>query len=138
MLIIIAVAAAVPLGILAEKRRRRWRRRSAGPAAARIGGAWREVRDRLAERGVGRSRALTADEVVSRTRAVRGAGAGDRVGRLVPVVSTALFAAAEPGEAEARHAWELAQAASLELRRSDSMPRRVAAAVDPRPLLPRR
>ncbi|ABW13197.1 transglutaminase domain protein [Parafrankia sp. EAN1pec] len=137
LLAVVAAAAAVPVGIVGEKARRRQRRR-AGTAAARIGGAWREVRDRLAERGVDRSRALTADEVVARTRALRGDAAGERVGSLAPVVSSALFAAAEPGEAEARHAWELAAAVSQELHRSDSLWRRVVAAVDPRPLLPGR
>lgn len=138
LMVILAGLAAATLGILAEKRRRRWRRHRAGPPAARVSGAWREVLDRLAERGVGPSRALTGGEVVERTRTVRGDGAGQRVDALVSVVSTALFAAAEPGEPEARHAWELAQAAARELHRTDTLPRRVAAAVDPRPLLVRR
>ncbi|WP_261569133.1 transglutaminaseTgpA domain-containing protein [Frankia gtarii] len=135
---VLAVSAAVALGIVAEKARRRRRRARAGPAATRVAGAWREIRDRLAERGVERSRALSAEEVVERTRAVRGEQAGDRVADLVPVVGAALFAATDPDDADARHAWELTAAASRELRRADGMRRRVAAVLDPRPLLPRR
>ncbi|WP_232292022.1 transglutaminase domain-containing protein [Frankia sp. QA3] len=137
LLALLAVAVVSPLAIVGEKRRRR-RRRRAGTTAARIAGAWLEVRDRLAERGVSRSRAFTTDEVVDRVRAARGAGAADRVGELAPLVTAALFAVAEPEDAQAGRAWELATAAGRELRRTDRPVRRLVAAIDPRPLLPRR
>ncbi len=123
--------------IVGEKARRRRRRQHSGPPSARIGGAWREVRDRLSECGLPRSHALTTRDVVGRTRDLRAVGAaGEQMEQLVPVVNAALFAETEPGEADARRAWELTRLACRELNRAGGLPRRVRAMVDPRPLLP--
>ncbi|WP_239373574.1 transglutaminaseTgpA domain-containing protein [Frankia sp. Cj5] len=123
--------------IVGEKTRRRRRRQRFGSPAARVGGAWREVRDRLSECGLPRSRTLTTRDVVERAGELRAVGeAGERVGQLVPVVNAALFAEIEPGEADARRAWELTRLAARELNRAGGLPRRVRALFDPRPLLP--
>jgi hypothetical protein len=125
--------------IAGEKARRRRHRRRAGTPAARIGGAWREVRDRLTEHGLARSRALTTHDVVGRTGDLPRTGkAAEQIEKLAPIVDTAFFAAAEPSEADAQRAWELAQLTSRELNRAGGLPRRVRATFDPRPLLPPR
>ncbi|WP_322756071.1 transglutaminaseTgpA domain-containing protein [Frankia sp. Cas3] len=123
--------------IVGEKARRRRHRQRSGPPSARIGGAWREVRDRLSECGLPRSHALTTRDVVGRTRDLRAVGAaGEQMEQLMPVVNAALFAETEPGEADARRAWELTRLACRELNRAGGLPRRARAIVDPRPLLP--
>ncbi|ONH57004.1 transglutaminase [Frankia sp. CcI49] len=138
LLVLLVVAVAVPAGIVGEKARRRRRRARAGPPAARVAGAWREVRDRLAERGLARSLSLSADQVADLAAARRGPLVGDQLALLAPLVGTALFGATEPDDTDARRAWELTAAASRELRRSDGVRRRVTATLSPVPLLPRR
>jgi transglutaminase-like putative cysteine protease len=129
--------AAILLATAGEKARRRWRRRRAATPAARIGGAWREARDRLAERGLPRSRALTVRDVVVRTGELPGVGtAPARMGELASIVDAALFAAAEPGEADARRAWELTRLVRRELHGAGGLAARARSAFDPRPLLP--
>jgi hypothetical protein len=129
----------IALSTVGEKARRRWGRRHARTPAARIGGAWREVRDRLAECGLPRSRALTVRDVVVRTGGLPGMGAvPEQVGELASIVDKALFAAAVPGEADARRAWELTRLVRRELNRVGGLATRARSAVDPRPLLPDR
>lgn len=134
-----AALLAAPLLVLAliplEKRRRRWRRRRAGPPAARIAAAWREVCDRLTEHGLSGSPALTPREVAGRARELPACtAAAHHLGSLAPLVAKALFAAAEPGEDDARQAWDLTRRSSRAL---GSRFGRIRASVDPRPLLPR-
>jgi transglutaminase-like putative cysteine protease len=131
------VIATVFLSAAGEKARRRWLRHHLGTPAARIGGAWREVRDRLAERGLSRSPALTIQDVVGRAGALPGMGrVAERVGELASIVDTALFAAAEPGEADARRAWEVTGLVRGELNRAGGLRTRARALFNPRPLLP--
>jgi transglutaminase-like putative cysteine protease len=120
-----------------EKARRRWCRHHTGTPAARIGGAWREVRDRLAERGLPRSRALTIQDVVGRTGDLRGMGrVPAQVGELASIVDTAFFAATEPGEADAGRAWELTRLVRRELNQTGGLPTRARVIFDPRSLMP--
>ncbi|WP_084131931.1 DUF4129 domain-containing transglutaminase family protein [Parafrankia colletiae] len=123
--------ALVPL----EKRRRRWRRRRAGPPSARIAAAWREVCDRLTEHGLPGSPALTPREVAGRARELPACtAAAHHLGSLAPLVTMALFGAAEPGEDDAHRAWDLTRLSSRAL---GSRLGRIRASIDPRPLLPR-
>jgi hypothetical protein len=142
LLVIVFVATVilvVPLLLVAEKQRRRWRRRHFGSPARRVVGAWHEVRDRLVERGLTKSSALTTYEVARRARQLNGAAAAndyiDHIDRLASLVSVALFAPAAPAEGDAREAWELARFAGRALKREGRLGRRAIAAVDPRPLL---
>jgi hypothetical protein len=129
--------AAILLLTAGEKARRRWCRRHARTPAARIGGAWSEVRDRLTERGLSRSRALTIQDVVGRVGDLPGMGrVPERVGELASIVDGAFFAAAEPGEADARRAWEVTRLVRRELNQADGLLTRTRALADPRPLLP--
>jgi transglutaminase-like putative cysteine protease len=135
--VLAAIMILIPLMlVVAEKQRRRWFRRHSGSPARRVVGAWREVRDRLTERGLTRSRALTTCEVARRVRQLDdGAAAIDYIDRLASMVNTALFAPTEPAEGDARNAWELASLAGRALNREGRLGRRAVAAIDPRPLL---
>jgi hypothetical protein len=121
--------------VLTEKWRRRLRRRSGLPAA-RVAGAWREVRDRLRERGVAVTPASTPAEVAERASSL--GEVATPVGRLAPIVTASAFSAAGPGEDDARRAWDLEAEVRRMLVSGIPLRRRVAAAVDPRPLLPPR
>ncbi|TCJ33267.1 transglutaminase domain-containing protein [Parafrankia sp. BMG5.11] len=142
-----AAVAAMALLLLAlvpaEKRRRRRRRRRVGTPTTRTEAAWREVGDRLAEHGLTGAAALTPREAAARAGALPDcAPAAHHLGSLAPLVTRALFAAAEPGEDDARQAWQLADLTIRDLgRRPDRRWRghgtRIRAAFDPRPLLSR-
>ncbi|OAA18393.1 protein of unknown function (DUF4129) [Frankia sp. EI5c] len=141
-----AAVLALPLPLLLlvplEKARRRRRRRRAGTPATRIAAAWREISDRLSEHGLPAAATLTPREVAGRARDLPGcAAAAPQLGMLAPPVTKALFAAAEPGEDDARRIWELTGLASRSLghrpgARWRGYAARARAAVDPRPLLP--
>jgi hypothetical protein len=118
----------------AAKHWRRWRRRHAASASARVVGAWRETVDRLVELGMPVAPSLTASEVAARARARFPQGAA-AVGQLVPLVAVAVYAPFEPEGAAADHAWRLASDARSSLRRGIGPGRRLRAMVDPRPLL---
>lgn len=121
-----------PLLIAAEKYRRR-RRRQRGTNAARIVGAWRESTDRLVERGVQMSRALTPWEVALRAEHQLGEPA-QAVGVLAPIVTAAVFAPAEPADDAVREAWELDARLRRDLRHRRGVWRTARALIDPRPL----
>jgi transglutaminase-like putative cysteine protease len=131
--VVVAGAMVLSAGlVLAEKARRRLRRRSGLPAA-RVAGAWREVRDRLRERGVAVTPSSTPAEV-----AVRASSLGEVaavVGRLAPIVTASTFSAAGPGEDAAHRAWELEAEVRRVLVAGVPLRRRAVAALDPRPLL---
>src|SRR5439155_2945519 len=94
-----------PFVVAFEKVRRRSRRRH-GSRSARIIGAWRDVTDRLVERGVGVPRSLTAREVALRAEAELGEPAV-AVAVLAPIVTAAIFSPEEPDDEAVREAWEL-------------------------------
>jgi transglutaminase-like putative cysteine protease len=126
---------AVPVAsVLVAKRVRRRRRRTAPGAAARVVGAWRETTDRLVERGVAVPASLTAHEVAERAMRAMGAVA-EPVVRLAPLVTAAVFAPDEPGEDAVAEAWSLERRLRGLLYPRRRLPRRLVAALDPRPLV---
>ncbi|MCK9894157.1 transglutaminase family protein [Frankia sp. AgB32] len=134
---LLALLVLFPLAVVAEKARRRRARRRAVPPGRRVAGAWREVRDRLAEWGVSATPTRSAGEVVGDAAGL-GAAVAEPIGLLEPLVSRALYDRAASTEADATRAWELVDALRRQLAARASRPRRLAAALDPRPLLPPR
>ncbi|MBL7497260.1 transglutaminase domain-containing protein [Frankia sp. CNm7] len=130
----------LPSLVVAEKARRR-RGRRGGAVPARVVGAWLEARDRLAERGVARSDALTQREVVGlvvETPLI--APAAGPLRQLAALADRAMFAPAGPGASagvDPAEAWRLLDEIRRELRANAGLGTRLRAAVDPRPLLPR-
>ncbi|MFN8075912.1 MAG: transglutaminaseTgpA domain-containing protein [Kineosporiaceae bacterium] len=131
----IGALAFVVLVLGAKALRRRLRRR--GGASARVLGAWREVADRLTEHGLRPEPSQTPEEVV---RGLDPSVPEPALAALQPLtrhVSHALYAPVEPGPQAAAEAWALSRQACRELSRSRPVPRRLTAALDPRPLVPR-
>ncbi|OLF10371.1 hypothetical protein BU204_31705 [Actinophytocola xanthii] len=133
-LAVAVLALLLATSVLTAKAVRRRRRRRTGGTATRVLGAWREATDRLLERGVPVSAALTATEVAERaTGALRVAAAP--VVRLAPLATAAVYAPEEPDEHAVEEAWELEFRLRRELYPRRFLPRRLAAGLDPRPLL---
>jgi transglutaminase-like putative cysteine protease len=133
-LVLLAMVAAVPLTAAAAKLGRRRRRRTAGDPATRVVGAWHETVDRLTEHGVPVDAAHTTIEVAD-DAAARFNGSLTAVGPLATLVAVAVFAADEPPDATADHAWELERTARRELGAIGGLSRRVWSLIDPRPLV---
>ncbi|MBL7491366.1 transglutaminaseTgpA domain-containing protein [Frankia sp. AgW1.1] len=133
----LVVILGVPLLIIGEKARRRWRRRSGGDAGERVEGAWREVRDRLSERGVPRARAWTRREVVWAVAERPVLAAAVRpLERFVVLADLALYSPAGAAEDDAVAAWLCVDELRAALR-DGVLPRgRLGALLDPRPLFP--
>ncbi len=136
----VVVAAALVLaflltlfGIVAEKARRRYRRRT-GSGNQRIVGAWRDVTDRLVERGIEVPRSLTAAETAAHAEERLGEPARS-VAVLAPMVTAAVFYPGEPMDDNVREAWELSTQFRRDLRRSRGILRATRAWFDPRPLV---
>ncbi len=127
-----ALLALLPLAIVSEKARRR--RRRAGPPGQRVAAAWQEARDRLSEWGVRLVRSRSASEVVGDAAAL-GPPVIEPLGLLEPLLSRALYSRQDAAEADAARAWELVDLLRRRLREQGSWPRRLRAALDPRPLL---
>jgi transglutaminase-like putative cysteine protease len=122
VLVSVVIVAAVLTAL--EKARRRWRRRR-GDYAARVLGAWREILDRMVERGVRVPVTLTPREVAGRLGI-----AAD----LAPLVTMAVYAPDQLTEVSAHTAWDT----EADLRRT-LYPRRLSlqwlvARLDPRSL----
>lgn len=133
-----AVVIGCPLLVVGEKARRRRARRRGAPGPA-VAGAWREARDRLAEHGVSRSRALTQRQVVAivaGTPAV--AAAAEPLRALAAVTDVAFFAPDGARAEDADLAWRLAGHVRRQAGAAAGVTGRVRAALDPRPLLPPR
>ena len=120
--------------IVMEKGRRRWRRRHAGTPSARVVGAWREVEDRLLERGVRSPRSASAADTAAAAITALGTPA-DAARRLAPMVGAALFAPEEPDPDTVREAWTTADRLRADLRRSRALPWHILTSLDPRPIL---
>jgi transglutaminase-like putative cysteine protease len=131
-----AVVVALALLVVLAKGQRRRRRRRAKTGAGRIVGAWRELTDRLRERGLGVSGSLTPEEVAERVRARLGERPASPVAELAPIISAAIYAPFEPDRQAVDEAWRLEGLARRELDRRTSPAVRVRVLVDPRPLLP--
>jgi hypothetical protein len=136
--LVILLAVLLVAGIVLAKFLRRRQRRLHGPPWSRIVGAWREVLDRLTERGLASARTLTAAEVAGRAAERLGHEPTSPLGELVPLVTEAIYAHDEPGEPAVTRAWELERLARDHLDKAAPAAVRVRALVDPRPLLPRR
>nr|WP_084424805.1 transglutaminaseTgpA domain-containing protein [Kibdelosporangium aridum] len=111
--------------ILAEKARRRWRRRKAPDHAARVLGAWDEATDRLVERGATFAVSTTFAEAAERVVGLA---------PLAPLATAAVFAPDHVTNDDARHAWQLEKQLRRELSPRPS-PRSLRAWLSPRPLL---
>lgn len=129
VVLLLAVALAKPL--------RRTLRRRRGTPSRRVLAAWREIGDRLAERGHRPDPTLTPAETVLASRELVPAGALPVMAQAAPLVSAALYAPVEPGEGAASEAWRLEAATRGELRRGTPFSTRVRNRFSPRPLLPR-
>jgi len=131
-----ALALLTLLLIVGEKTRRRLARRRGTPAD-QVRGAWRGARERLAEYGVSRSRALTHREVVRiAERTPTAAVASGPLQDLLTLAETAGFAGDHVTTPDAARAWRLADQIGRELRRHGGLVRAALARFDPRPLLP--
>jgi transglutaminase-like putative cysteine protease len=134
--LVVGIVALVPCTaalVTAEKTRRRRRRRTAGDPAARVLGAWHELIDRLAERGVTAAVSLTAQEVARHAEAALGPAAIS-VTAAAPLATAAVFEPSQLDQRAAERAWQLATQLHTDL-----YPRRVSlgrlrAAMSPRPL----
>jgi hypothetical protein len=134
LLVPVLLVAAVVLA----KAQRRMRRRRRGPPSTRIAAAWREVTDRLRERGTAVHPSATPVEIARSTREGRSAPAAPGLEELALIATTAVCAPDEPPPEAADHAWELADGIRRALDSATPLTVRLRALVDPRPLLPRR
>lgn len=125
-------------GIALAKAARRHRRRTTGEPAQRIAAAWREVTDGLREHGITVPAAQTPWETADRTAVGAAVKVHAEIERLADIATCAVCHPVEPTLAEAREAWRLEAAIRTALRAGMPPVRRFLAAVDPRPLLPRR
>ncbi|HLL64456.1 MAG TPA: transglutaminaseTgpA domain-containing protein [Micromonosporaceae bacterium] len=132
-MVVLLLILVVTLIVVAKALRRRRRARRGSPAQ-RIAAAWLETVDRLREQGVRIPAALTPVEVGG----VVPAPVRARVAELALVVTTAVCAADEPPAQAATHSWKLEGEIRRTVRGGMPLPVRVRAALDPRPLLPRR
>jgi Transglutaminase-like superfamily len=134
----LALAAAILLVpvllVLGEKQRRRWSRRRASTPAARVAGAWRDVEDRLVERGLTVRASSSPLEVAHSGPEVT----GEAIGSVAVLASTALYAPEEPTAEFADNAWKLARQARRQLGAGLPWWRRLEMSIDPRPLFGRR
>ncbi len=137
LLFLLTLLGLLPLAVIAEKARRRRARRGTDPPGARVAGAWREARDRLAEWGVPTTSARAAGEVVGDC-AELGPAVAEPVRLLEPLVNRALYDRSETTAADAARVWELVDLLRRQLAARAPRRRRLAAALDPRPLLPPR
>jgi transglutaminase-like putative cysteine protease len=103
-LIVLAALLAAAVVVVLKRRRRSARRREGAPAD-QVVGAWDEVLDRLAEMRFPLGASMTPRDVARAGRATYGEAAAEPLGRLVPVVSRAVFAQDEPSADVAAGAW---------------------------------
>jgi len=152
LIVLVLIAAAIPLMVVATKALRRARRSRAPDPVGRVTGAWDEVLDRLAERNLPIPRSYTVGQVVRVARRefslAPGGPAGppgragypadlrfDLLERIGSMVTAAWFAPAPPSTAVADATWELEREFADALARTQSWRGRVAARFSPRPLL---
>lgn len=136
LLLLVAVAVSGLLGLVAAKallRRRRMRR--AVTPAQRVLGAWSNLTDRLLEVGVPLSRSMTAREVVRSTENLIPSTAVERLGRLAPMVTAAVFAPSQPALDRVETFEYETRTVITEVLMSRSTWQRFKAALSPRPLV---
>ena len=130
----VAVVLAVP-PIL--KGRRRIRRRRAGPARARVAGAWSEALDRLREAGTAPAITLTPLEFAIGGTGSIAADVGTPMTRLARIFTKASYSPGEPSEEEASQAWDEVETLTRALDSSDSVLGRWRRRLNPATLLTR-
>ena len=117
------------------KRQRRVRRRRAGPARARVAGAWSEALDRLREAGTAPAVTLTPLEfAVGGTRSIA-ADVGSPMTRLAGIFTKASYSPGDPSEDEVTQAWEEVETLTRALDSSDSVLGRWRRRLNPATLL---
>ncbi|MBO3753141.1 transglutaminase domain-containing protein [Streptosporangiaceae bacterium NEAU-GS5] len=128
VLLAVALAWAVIMTLIRMLRRRR---RRAGTPRARIIGAWRECLDRFAEAAMWFQPSQTPTEIAAAATAApyRGVPAAPQ---LATLVTSALFAPAEPSVEDADRAWRLERRILAELWPGPSRARRLLSIFDPR------
>jgi Transglutaminase-like superfamily/TgpA N-terminal domain/Domain of unknown function (DUF4129) len=132
--VIVITVVALLLGlIVGEKLRRRILRRRSSSASNRVIGAWREVQDRLIERGIKIAPSSTALEIGKDAQRQLGESAQASV-ELAPLVSAALYAPQEPDSMTVNKAWEFSAQLRRDLATSRRWWMRIPAWLDPRPL----
>lgn len=123
--------------VVVAKGRRTARRRHRGDARQRAAGAWATTLDRLAQAGVTGTATLTVAEVVAAGDAALGPRARALAGLYRPVLA-ALYDPAEPDDDDAERCWRSYDRLSADLSHRQNRLRRLAVAVDPRPLMAHR
>ncbi|ONH28802.1 transglutaminase-like domain-containing protein [Pseudofrankia asymbiotica] len=135
LIVLGALALALPLLVIGEKARRRLARRRRGGPADQVRGAWWEARDRLGEFGASRSPSLTRRELVAavaRNPATAPAVAPLRL--LAALVDEATFAFGGTGSDDPDRAWALVGDVRRELGHAAGRAGRLRALLDARPL----
>jgi len=121
----------------ALKRRRRSRRRRAGPTRARVAGAWSEALDRLREAGTAPAATLTPMEFASGGARAIAADVGSPMARLARIFTKASYSPGDPSEEEVSQAWAEVETLTKALDSSDSLLGRWSRRLNPATLLPR-
>jgi len=132
---VLAVAAILTLPP-ALKRRRRSRRRRAGPARARVAGAWSEALDRLREAGTAPAATLTPMEFARGGARSIGADVGTPMTRLARLFTKASYSPGDPSEEEVSQAWADVETLTKALDSGDSVLGRWRRRLNPATLLP--
>ncbi len=135
LLVAISVVGLIVGGLVVLKRLRRRRRRRRPSPTERVLGAWAEVTDRLIEIGIPLDRTMTARDVLELSTPQVATRASERLGAMVPFVTSALFSPEAPEEAWAREMWEHADAFHHEVLEGLQWYRGPVATLNPRPLL---
>jgi hypothetical protein len=117
VLAVVAVLAVPPV----LKGRRRVRRRRAGPARARVAGAWSEALDRLREAGASPVVTLTPLEFAVGGTGSIAADVGTPMTRLARIFTKASYSLGDPSEEEVSQAWAEVETLTRALDTSDSV-----------------
>jgi uncharacterized protein DUF4129 len=118
------------------KRRRRVRRRRAGPTRARVAGAWSEALDRLREAGAAPAATLTPMEFARGGARSVGADVGTPMTRLARIFTKASYSPGDPSEDEVSQAWAEVETLTKALDSGDTFLGRWRRRLNPATLLP--
>ncbi len=135
LLVAIAIVGSAVGGMVLLKRIRRRRRRRRPSPTERVLGAWAEVTDRLIEIGIPLDRTMTARDVLELSAPQVAVRASERLGVMVPFVTSALYSPEPPEEDWAREMWDHADAFHHEVLEGLQWYRGPVATLNPRPLL---
>jgi transglutaminase-like putative cysteine protease len=130
--LVLAAVLAVPPAL---KRRRRSRRRGAGPTRARVAGAWSEALDRLREAGTAPAATLTPIEFAAGGARSIAADVGRPMAQLARIFTKASYSPGDPSEEEVSQAWAEVETLTRALDSSDSVLGRWRRRLNPATLL---